>query len=304
MASNADYAHHVEEGGKIAAARDLIFYEEQITVRDLHTGKPIEKIRLEETNIKVCTFFASMQQAINVLAVREPKYRPFVKRTKHIDKVMSARALKVREPGKDRYLVIGSATRYFLCTPASRLIADYLGTFPELHMGLKSFGQAFRVREAMANGELAKEIYDSRGFKRTSSLFCSSDWSNATDELPKAFGMALIERLLTKVGMPEFYKTLILDLSSLDEVVEVKDEVIMNRDSFNMGNVLTKSMLTLAHMALIERAQNVAGKFYDKISPEWRDLKIPEYRNLSRGFVNKPTYEFRGHANWEQRVIP
>jgi len=281
LKDTASISNTRERGGKLEDARLiirlLIDTKTQLPRYDLKTGSIIDYYDcslLEQTEeIDEIIFWYSYQVSVNYLIEKElwdpsffyhlpyseDKYFPNYK------KLMDSQLLKIREPGKDRFLIKTNALLAWVLTPCAKQTQGILAFLEEHREGLIGTAHAWKFYQAISPENVQAEFMYNRNRQLKDSIYCFfTDWSKASDYLDRRLGISLFSTFLDHVCYPRFYGELVLTLLTEDltmnyrrvrfrnNLLEERSEI---RRGFMMGNPCTKTILHLMHIAFLTIAR-------------------------------------------------
>lgn len=267
----------VKDGGRLEDARIVLSkaYKENITLREYcpHTllinevFKFRDKITNEENYPKdYLLYVIATQFVMNHFAERgmfgdEGRENIIFNQEFYKDfKLLEGRVLHIKEPGKDRDLMMSSSFINWFLTPMSKILMRYLANHPSHKEGLIGSTQDWAFNMRLSGDKLESDwIYTNK-----EKWFIYTDWTEATDYCEKYMGDSLLAALIAYSGFPLGYgkvsRALVCEPQPVEEEYyhsfdfegeifrEKRIEQSIVKNGFMMGNPLTKVVLHLFHM--------------------------------------------------------
>lgn len=309
LKGTASEGSRVHEGGRLEDLRELILYARKVGLKvrtyNLFTGfigeaYTIDHLVTEEyINKQHIAFWISFQVVLNLLGTKEPEtYGSLVFELDKLKKIklMQCRVLHIREPGKNRDLIMSTSVLTWFLTPAGKTLLRVISKHPNHRDGCIGSSQGWKAMMMISKFERDHWIHAFQ--KDMKPFFFFSDWKEATDFCGKHEGLAVLRALMDFSSFPSFYGTLVREVISLPQpaLEEIKisyldsDDVytsektkinLMVRNGYMMGNPVTKVVLHAFHLAeeSIVRQLLLALDYTEEVDRDKTDvchLKIPK----------------------------
>jgi hypothetical protein len=294
------------DGGKVREAQVLFmaFFKNglNIPVRNMTTGEITTYIESksespEDPGIQSeVVFWLSLQILLNMLVLEKEIPAQYIDWNIHkatmndgglallASYVFTAKAEFIKEPGKIRGLTKTTGILYWALSPAMAMLNSVIALLPEHYDGLKRGAHAWRFQRRISGvGGDASYFYSPSGEMDPDSMFYYNDWTEATDFIPKAFGVRLLRALMDYTRFPYWYQNIVMvtmrrNLEIVFETEEYQGSLVLKR-GYMMGLPLTKTVLHLCHVYKQELIfLELIKKGYKIAVPKGKNIPSVPYR--------------------------
>lgn len=186
--------------------------------------------------------------------------------------IFDGRVLHIREPGKNRDLMMSSSILNWFLTPASKIFTRYLGKHPDHTDGLLGASQDWRFNMKMSGDRFSSGWL----YGESDIYFHYCDWKEATDYCSKYQGNILLKAQMDYTTFPAGYgelvrRTVCEEQPIVEESFQLTQhdssfnrikwkQISVVRDGFMMGNPMTKVILHCFHMAGAAQGREILTK--------------------------------------------
>jgi hypothetical protein len=239
LSDSGEFFTKADLGGKLEAARRVLNANPEIKEIDLHTGKPTGKVLTKENSKQGELLF---NWACNQFADRSKIYS---------NNNMSCRISLVAELGKYRTITVSSLQHALLLHPFSHMGLKMLEIIPSSTSGIGAANHAWNFFKRLSHkNPSASFIFD----EKISTSVTSTDWEQATDYSDPYIAGAILNRLMSHLGVPKWYRETVHLALCAPRQVETLDrngapiEVFYTKRGVLMGDPVTKVVLHLYHL--------------------------------------------------------
>jgi hypothetical protein len=238
LLDSGEFFTNTNDGGKLEASRRVLRLNPRIEEIDLQTGRATGKILTQDSPIGERLFHWACGRFQNRQKVYE-------------NNSMSCRISLVAELGKYRTITVSSLQHAILLHPLSHMGLTLLEAFPSSESGIGAANHAWNFFKRLSHKNPSASFIFNKDIETS---VMSTDWSQATDYCDPYIAGAMLNRFLTKMGVPLWYTQTALFALTGPRQVETLDRNGCPTEKFYtsrgvlMGDPVTKVVLHLHHL--------------------------------------------------------
>lgn len=250
LSDSAEIFHGTESGGKLEAAREVLSTHPAIPEISLEDGKYTGKILTEENATVGERLFAWALGHVDVQNAKKT----------YDSNIMSVKISLVAEMGKYRGITVSHLAHAVILHVFSHVGLEYLRGIPSSQSGISAANHAWNFFKRMTNANPAGDFI----FGDEDIYLFSTDWETATDFMEHRVTADMLNHFCTILGIPQWYRRVIVLLLCQPRQVEFLDEESRILDRFYtgrgtlMGDPVTKVVLHLYHLICRKAAKYTA----------------------------------------------
>ncbi|BCH36627.1 RNA-dependent RNA polymerase [Aspergillus fumigatus narnavirus 2] len=239
LSDSGEFFTPTDVGGKLEASRRVLHANREIPEINLHTGEETGRILTPANSKQGERLF---HWACGMFRDRENIYS---------SNSMSCRISLVAELGKYRTITVSSLQHALLLHPMSHIGLKILEVIPSSQSGIGAANHAWNFFKRLSHKNPSASFIFKEDIE---SSVLSTDWESATDYCDPYIAGAMLNRLLYRLGVPQWYRETVLFALTAPRQVETLDrngcpiEVFYTSRGVLMGDPVTKVVLHLHHL--------------------------------------------------------
>lgn len=238
LSDSGEFFTKAHEGGKLEATRKVLSDLQEVEEINLETGFKTGRLLNRENS--------SVGEMIFNWACSH-----FLERGKIYDtNVMSVRVSLVSELGKYRGITVSHLAHSVLLHVASHILLEYIKEVPSSNSGIGAANHAWNFFKLLSH----KNPVASFIFGNKDTYVFSTDWKDATNYCDHTVAQGMINRLMHKLGFPNWYRQTVTfalcgprQVEFVDEDTHLLERYYTTRGVL-MGDPVTKVVLHLYHI--------------------------------------------------------
>jgi hypothetical protein len=238
LSDSGEFFTNTNDGGKLEASRRILIANPEIPEVDLHTGGLTGKILTKDSPIGERLFHYSCGKFRDRSAI-------------YSNNSMSCRISLVSELGKFRTITVSSLQHAMLLHPFSHMGLKILEAFPSSESGIGAANHAWNFFKRLSHKNPSASFIFNKDIETS---VMSTDWSQATDYCDPYIAGAMINRLMSLLGVPKWYRETVHFALCGPRQVETLDRngapisKFYTKRGVLMGDPVTKVVLHLHHL--------------------------------------------------------
>lgn len=238
LSDSGEFFTKSHEGGKLEAVRKILHEQQEIEELNLETGiKTGKLLNKENSTMGEMIFHWSCLQFQN-------------RKTIYDRNVMSVRVSLVAELGKYRGITVSHIAHSVLLHVASHILLEFIKEIPSSRSGVSAANHAWNFFKLLSHkNPVASFIFGNKDV-----YTFSTDWKDATNYADHYVAQAMINRLMAKLGFPNWYRQTTCfalcgprQVEFVDEETQLLEKYYTTRGIL-MGDPVTKVVLHLYHI--------------------------------------------------------
>jgi len=239
LSDSGEFFTKTDLGGKLEASRRVLVANPEIKEISLDTGQWTGKVLTRDNSSQGELLF---HWACGRFADRSKIYS---------NNSMSCRISLVAELGKYRTITVSSLQHALLLHPMSHMGLKILEALPSSQSGIGAANHAWNFFKRLSHKNPSASFIFNEDIETS---VMSTDWTSATDYCDPHIAGAMLNRLLSHLGVPKWYRETVHLALCAPRQVETLDrngapiEVFYTSRGVLMGDPVTKVVLHLHHL--------------------------------------------------------
>jgi hypothetical protein len=259
LSDSGEFFTKSSDGGKLEAARKVLSSGNLIDKYNLHNGEVVGTLDPAKDSAGECLFHWALGQFSDDEKCYERN-------------LMSVRISLVAELGKYRSITVSHLAHAVLLHVLSHVLLEYLRVIPSSESGVKAANHAWNFFKRISHKNPCADFI----FRdKDEIVLFSTDWEQATDYCDHAVSEALLNRLCTNLGIPDWYRETVVFALCAPRQVEFIDpenktlEMFLTTRGELMGDPVVKVILHFYHLvgrkaAELQIQEIISSKRFDE----------------------------------------